>query len=63
MSHSSSWTPAACELEDVVSEESEEEDPDRWFDERGREWWNFGDVPGRWYLLGSKMEIFWDEPG
>ena len=46
-------------------EEEEEEDPDRWIDEHGRTWWRSCAVPGRWYLLGTGMDvdIFWDEPG
>ena len=34
---------------------------EEWMDEDGGRWLRFGDVPGRWYLLGS--EVVWDEPG
>ena len=60
--HSSSWTPAAHEPGESLSEE---EDPDRWIDEHGRTWWRSCAVLGRWYVLGTgrDVDIFWDEPG
>ena len=61
--HTSSWTPAASESGESLSEE-EEEDPDVWIDEHGRTWWRSCAVPRRWFLLGTGMDvdIFWDEP-
>ena len=65
------WSRRALELMDArayepgefLSEEEEEEDPDRWIDEYGRTCWRSCAVPGRWCLLGTGMDvdIFWDE--
>ena len=43
--------------------EEEEEDPDLWVDEAGRRWMRTAARPGRWYLLGTGMNVgtFWDE--
>ena len=64
---SSPWRQFAVPEEDgpVLEAESEEEDPDRWVDEFGRKWWRSELFPGRWYLLGTGLDvdIIWEEPG
>ena len=66
--HSSSWTAAAYEGEEPLSfleSASKEEDPDRWRDEYGRTWLRSALYLGRWYLLGTSLDVdvIWEEPG
>ena len=51
------------EDEPVLAESEEEEDPDRWKDEHGRTWLRSELFPGRWYLLGTGLDvdIIWEE--
>ena len=49
----------------LAESEEEEEDPDRWKDEFGRTWLRSDLFPGRWYLLGTclDVDIIWEEAG
>ena len=58
--------PMVPEVEEpVLAESEEEEDPDRWKDEFGRTWLRSELLPGRWHLLGTRLDvdIIWEEPG
>ena len=55
--------PMVPDVDEPVLAESEE-DPDRWKDEFGRTWLRCGLFLGRWYLLGTGLDVdlVWEEP-